>query len=247
MGADGRTRTTVTITAGTSTRTLTRVRKTAGASRWAVGITLTFFVVEVVGGLLSHSLALLQDAGHMLLDVVAQALALLALYVASRPPDARRTFGWQRVEILAALFNGVTLVVLSGSVMWWSVTRFARAGSRCNSTSCSWSRAIGLVANLVGRLAAPTGSENLNMKSAYLSRAPRQRVFGRGAHRRGGDEAHGPLLLHRSHLVAAARTARVVLVVRAVIRDRGQRGSSKRCPPISISPASRTRSITSTA
>jgi cobalt-zinc-cadmium efflux system protein len=132
----------------------------------ALGITLTFFIVEVGGGLLSHSLALLQDAGHMLLDVVAQGLALLALYVASRPADARRTYGWHRVEILAALLNGVTLVALSGSVMWWSVMRL-RSPVAVQFDIMLYVAAIGLVANLIGAWLLH-GSENLNMRSAYL-------------------------------------------------------------------------------
>src|SRR5260370_33433935 len=102
-------------------------------------------VAEVVGGLLSHSLALLSDAGHMLSDAVAQALSLMALAIASRPGDARRTYGWYRLEILTALLNGVTLLPLAawipgegwqrpgppadvrtGTMMTLSVARLAR-------------------------------------------------------------------------------------------------------------------------
>lgn len=79
----------------------------------AFGLTATFTVVEVVGGLLTGSLALLADAAHMLSDSLSIGLALAALWLAGRPATAQRTFGFKRAEILAALFNGVTLVVVS--------------------------------------------------------------------------------------------------------------------------------------
>ena len=70
-------------------------------------------VFEVVGGLLSNSLALLADAGHMLTDIMDLSLALLANWTARRPPDAARTYGYQRIEILAALLNGIALIVIA--------------------------------------------------------------------------------------------------------------------------------------
>src|SRR5260370_19572843 len=81
-------------------------------------ITSLVLVAEVVGGLLSHSLALLSDAGHMLSDAVAQALSLIALAIARRPGDARRTYGWYRLAILTALLNGVTLLLLAAWILW---------------------------------------------------------------------------------------------------------------------------------
>src|SRR6185295_7299631 len=72
-----------------------------------LGLTAVYAVAEVIGGWLSHSLALLADAGHMLTDVMALALALFAAWSARRPPDLARTYGYRRAEILAALFNGV--------------------------------------------------------------------------------------------------------------------------------------------
>lgn len=79
----------------------------------ALGITLTFLVVEVLGGLLTDSLALLADAGHMATDVGALALALFAGWLARRPPTPERSFGFRRAEVLAALVNAATLVVIS--------------------------------------------------------------------------------------------------------------------------------------
>lgn len=79
----------------------------------AVGLTGFFAVAEAVGGLLTGSLALLADAAHMLSDVMSLGIALVALWLAGRPATAQRTFGFKRAEILAALFNGATLVVIS--------------------------------------------------------------------------------------------------------------------------------------
>jgi cobalt-zinc-cadmium efflux system protein len=78
-----------------------------------LALTATFTVVEVVGGLLTGSLALLADAGHMLSDNLSLGLALFAAWLAGRPATPERSFGYQRAEILAALFNGMTLVAIS--------------------------------------------------------------------------------------------------------------------------------------
>jgi cobalt-zinc-cadmium efflux system protein len=98
------------------------------ASRRALTIVLVliagFTVVEVVGGVLTGSLALLADAGHMLSDTFAVGLALAALILASRPFTPRRSFGFQRAEILAAFVNGLTLVLVSGWIAWEAVQRF---------------------------------------------------------------------------------------------------------------------------
>src|SRR5688572_12278575 len=80
-----------------------RRKRDRGRLRIALALTSTLFLCELVGGLLSHSLALVSDAGHMLSDLFAQGIALGALLLAARPADARRTFGWHRIEILAAL------------------------------------------------------------------------------------------------------------------------------------------------
>src|SRR5438874_12034453 len=80
--------------------------------RFALGLTLVILVVELAGGLLSHSLALLSDAGHVLTDVFALGLAWFAVEQSKRPADQRRTYGYHRVGILAALLNAVTLIVI---------------------------------------------------------------------------------------------------------------------------------------
>src|SRR5829696_1884863 len=78
---------------------------------WALLLTAAFMVAEVVGGLLSGSLALLADAAHMLTDTGALALAWFAIRLSSRPPDPRRSFGYHRFQVLAAFVNGATLIV----------------------------------------------------------------------------------------------------------------------------------------
>jgi cobalt-zinc-cadmium efflux system protein len=89
-----------------------------------LALTVGFTVVEVVGGILTGSLAVLADAGHMLSDTFAIGLALVALTLAARPSTPRRSFGFQRAEILAAFVNGLTLVLVSGWIVWEAIQRF---------------------------------------------------------------------------------------------------------------------------
>ena len=91
----------------------------------ALILTAAFMVVEVVGGVLANSLALLADSGHMLADVGALALSLMAMRLALRPPSAERTFGFVRTEILAALVNGVALFFISGWIVWEAWARLS--------------------------------------------------------------------------------------------------------------------------
>ncbi len=132
----------------------------------ALVVTGVILVAEVVGGLLAHSLALLSDAGHMLSDVVAQALSLAALVIAARPADERRTYGWHRVEILAALGNGVTLVALSLFIVWEGWRRL-HAPVVVETTVMMPIAAVGFVANIVG-VWLLHDAHTLNVKGAYL-------------------------------------------------------------------------------
>ena len=132
----------------------------------AIVVTLCILAAEIVGGLLSHSLALLSDAGHMFSDVVAQALSLAALVIAARPADARRTYGWHRVEILAALGNGVTLVGLSLVIIWQAWHRL-HAPVEVQTGLMMKIAAVGLAANLVGAFLLHD-AHSLNVKGAYL-------------------------------------------------------------------------------
>src|SRR5210317_2668382 len=90
----------------------------------ALVLTGTFMVVEVIGGIISGSLALLADAGHMLTDTMALALAAVAFHVSKRPVDGNLTYGYQRFQILAAFVNGLSLLVIVGWILFEAVERF---------------------------------------------------------------------------------------------------------------------------
>jgi cobalt-zinc-cadmium efflux system protein len=129
-------------------------------------VTTAILLAEVVGGLLSHSLSLLSDAGHMLSDLVAQGLSLAAIVIATRPADARRTYGWYRIEILAALTNGLTLLVLALWIMWQAAHRVA-APVEVHTGLMLKVATVGFVANLFSAWLLH-GLSSLNMRSAYL-------------------------------------------------------------------------------
>jgi len=131
-----------------------------------LAVTFTFLILEVLGGVFSHSLSLLSDAGHMLSDVVAQLLALVALIVAARPADAKRTYGWYRLEILAALGNGLILLVLAGGVIWKGASRLNEP-VHIESALMTAVAALGLVANLLSAWLLH-GATSLNVRGAYL-------------------------------------------------------------------------------
>ena len=80
--------------------------------------------LEFFGGLLTNSLALLSDSGHMLSDASSLLLSLIAIWFASKPPSANKTYGFYRFEILAALFNGITLFIVAGFIVWEAFGRF---------------------------------------------------------------------------------------------------------------------------
>ena len=136
---------------------------------WIVlGLTATFMVAEVVGGVLSNSLALLADAGHMLADVGALALSLVAMRLMRRPPSPERTFGYVRMEILAALANGATLLFISGWIVWEARGRLG-APQEVDGPLMMGVAAVGLLVNLVGAGMLHTHAhENLNIRGAYL-------------------------------------------------------------------------------
>ena len=136
---------------------------------WIVlGLTAAFMVAEVVGGVLSNSLALLADSGHMLADVGALALSLVAMRLALRPPSPERTFGYVRMEILAALVNGATLLVISGWIVWEAWGRLG-APQEVNGPLMMGVASVGLVVNVVGAALLHThAEENLNIRGAYL-------------------------------------------------------------------------------
>ncbi|MDJ0907966.1 MAG: cation diffusion facilitator family transporter [Woeseiaceae bacterium] len=134
----------------------------------ALCLTGTFMVVEVIGGLLAGSLALLADAGHMLTDTMALGLAAAAFHVSKRAPDARRTFGYQRFQILAAFVNGLTLVVIVGWILFEAVMRFLEPREILGPMMLAVA-AAGLAVNIVAFLVLHGGDqENLNIRGAAL-------------------------------------------------------------------------------
>jgi cobalt-zinc-cadmium efflux system protein len=124
-------------------------------------------IAEAIGGWLSGSLALLADAGHMLTDVLALAVAFTAISLSQKPADDRRTYGYRRLEILAALANGVALVVVSGSIFYEAVQRWL-APRAVDVRLMAAIAVIGLVANLLGLWLLRSGHQNLNVRGAFL-------------------------------------------------------------------------------
>jgi cobalt-zinc-cadmium efflux system protein len=134
----------------------------------AIAVTGAIMVVEIVGGFLANSLALLSDAGHMLTDVSSLVLSLIALKLATRPSSATRTYGFYRMEILAALINGATLILISALIFYEAYHRL-KAAEAVDSLTMLGVAAIGLVANGVAAWAMLSSSrENLNIRGAYL-------------------------------------------------------------------------------
>ncbi|WP_425436365.1 cation diffusion facilitator family transporter [Leucobacter massiliensis] len=133
-----------------------------------LAITLAVFVVQVVGALVSGSLSLLADAGHMLTDATGVAIALIASLIAGLPASSKRTFGYLRVEVLAALANGIVLGVIAVVILVQAIARF---GSEVEVLSGPMliAAVIGAVANLVSLLILRSGQrESLNVRGAYL-------------------------------------------------------------------------------
>ncbi|WP_217167339.1 cation diffusion facilitator family transporter [Streptomyces sp. AC512_CC834] len=139
-----------------------------GRLRVALAITLTVMVVEIVGGLLADSLALIADAAHMATDALGLGMALLAVHFAGRPPSDRRTFGYARAEILAALANCLLLLGVGGYVLYEAVERFVTPADTAGGLTVVFG-AIGLVANVISLSLLMRGQkESLNVRGAFL-------------------------------------------------------------------------------
>jgi cobalt-zinc-cadmium efflux system protein len=134
---------------------------------WSLGLTATVMVAEAVGGFLSGSLSLLSDAGHMLTDAGALGLALFAAYLATRPADDKRTFGFRRVEVLAAQVNVGALVVISGWIGWEAIERLGSGARAIDLRLMAVIATIGLAANLA-ILWFLRHEHGLNARSAFL-------------------------------------------------------------------------------
>lgn len=131
-------------------------------------ITLSVFVVQVIGAFISNSLALLADSGHMLTDATGVAIALLASIIATLPANSKRTYGYLRVEVLAALANGIVLGVIAVVIFVQAIARFG-SEVEVQSTPMLIAAVIGAAANLTSLLILRSGQkESLNVRGAYL-------------------------------------------------------------------------------
>ncbi len=140
----------------------------ARALAWALVMTTTFLFAEVVGAFVFGSLALLSDAGHMLTDVVALVIALIANRFAAKPADDKRTFGYRRLEILGAAFNALLLFAVAIYVVFEGVRRL-REPQEVQSIGMLVVASIGLMVNLASMRLLSAGREtSINVKGAYL-------------------------------------------------------------------------------
>ncbi|MFL5631479.1 MAG: cation diffusion facilitator family transporter [Gemmatimonadaceae bacterium] len=136
--------------------------------RIALVLTALLLVVEVIGGVLSNSIALLADAGHMLTDVAALGLALFVAWFSKQPETPQKTYGYLRWEILAAFVNGGTLLLISAWILWTAVMRL-RTPEQVESGLMLSVAALGLVVNLIAaRVLVGSSAHNLNARGAYL-------------------------------------------------------------------------------
>jgi len=134
----------------------------------ALAITAFFMLVEMIGGFLSGSLALIADAGHMFTDAAALTLSLFAFWLASRPRTAAKTFGWRRFEIFAAFLNGIALWVASGLIGYEAFKRL-KAPPEIKSGMMVIVAVLGLLSNIaVGTILFRSRGRNLNVKGAFL-------------------------------------------------------------------------------
>ena len=135
---------------------------------FALMMTASFLVVEVVAGIMTQSLALLSDAAHMFTDAAALAIALVAIKVAQRPADNKRTFGYQRFEILAALFNASMLFMVAMYILYEAYQRINNP-PEIQSIGMLVVATLGLVINLISmKMLYSNSKESLNIKGAYL-------------------------------------------------------------------------------
>lgn len=136
--------------------------------RGALAVTALFLVVEVVGGLLANSLALLADAGHMLTDVAALGLSLFVAWFSRQPASPQKTYGYLRWEVLAAFLNGATLLLISAWIVWEAVLRLRTPEPLRDGLMLAVALA-GLIVNVIAaRILHHSGESSLNVRGAYL-------------------------------------------------------------------------------
>jgi cobalt-zinc-cadmium efflux system protein len=144
-------------------------RRTGERKRLIIAIAMTgvILVVEVVGGLLTNSLALISDGGHMLSDLLSLVMAFTALTLARRPPTERRTYGYHRFEILAALGNGLLLFAVAVYILFEAFGRLGHP-EPVDSLPMLAIAGVGLAANLISMFALGNHGESLNVRGAFL-------------------------------------------------------------------------------
>ncbi len=141
-------------------------RKDRNRLLFALALTGTIAVAEAVGGYLTNSLALMSDAGHMLTDISALGLSLLALWFSGKPADVKKTYGYYRMEILSALLNGVLLLGITGFILVEAWERF-RTPAPVDLGPMAVVATVGLLANL-GALGFLHKSHSMNVRGAFL-------------------------------------------------------------------------------
>lgn len=147
---------------------LTAAGRHRGRLAAVLAVSCTVLVVELAGAVLTGSLALLADAGHVFTDVVGIGIALLAVTLAARPATPQRTFGYARAEILAAVLNAVLLFGVAGFVLWEAVQRLADPPQVAGGGMLAFA-VVGLVGNLLALwLLSPGQSQSLNLRGAFL-------------------------------------------------------------------------------
>ena len=134
---------------------------------WSIGLTVFIFAGEVVGGIVSNSLALLSDAGHVLTDTFALGMSLIAVFITRKPSDFRATYGYQRIGLLAALINGCSLIAIAIFIFIETYNRF-RSPPEVNSTVMLIVAVAGLIGNLLMAWIIGGGHKDLNIQSAWL-------------------------------------------------------------------------------
>ena len=145
-----------------------RTRRIRGGLRWALALTAIFFVAEVFGGIISNSLALLADAGHMFTDVGALSLSLFVAWFSRQPARPEKTYGYLRWEILAALLNGAVLLLVSGLIVWEAFGRLQSPEPLQGDVMLAVALG-GLVVNAASAaILHPVHGHSLNARGAYL-------------------------------------------------------------------------------
>ena len=136
-----------------------------------VGLNAAYVILEVVFGLFAHSIALVADAGHNVGDVLSLVLAWVASMLVRRAPSGKRTYGWRRSSILAALINAVILLATMGGIAWEAIRRFGH-GSTVEGTTVIWVAAIGILINGTTALLFMSGRKgDINIRAAFVHMA----------------------------------------------------------------------------